>query len=306
MKRFIAKIIFFSIPVFLILCICEISARKIPNEYSFKHSYLENNIDKIEILSLGSSVGRSGINPMEFESETFNAGNVSQSLDIDIELFNKYINRASNLNTIILPLIPNSYWSKLEESIEHWRLRKYNLYMNIPIHTLNPEYNLEIYNLKSTFQYLIDYYIKNKNILECDNKGMGLDSISDMDFKESGMFAANLHNCNMDNTIEQELNTNLEKIFKTCLDKNIDVYLILMPCFHTYYDLINSNQLNRMDSISNSWALKYPNIYYYNLLKDNRFVQEDFRNANHLSIKGASKLSKYINNIIIENKSNIQ
>ena len=65
------------LPIFLAVVIAfipmEILLENIPNDYSFKKEYLDENSDSIEILVLGSSHSYYGINPIYFHLRAFNA-----------------------------------------------------------------------------------------------------------------------------------------------------------------------------------------------------------------------------------------
>ncbi len=45
-------------------------------------------------------------------------------------------------------------------------------------------------------------------------------------------------------------------------------------------------------------AQKYNNVQYLNLFKDDRFVEDDFFDADHLETEGAAKLTKILNEYI--------
>ena len=101
MRLFYTKICLFSFVLGAIFITLELWVRSVPNEYSYKYEYLENNIDKIEILCVGSSAARSGINPDLFQHNTFNVAQVSQDLEQDCAILQKYINRADSLKIVL-------------------------------------------------------------------------------------------------------------------------------------------------------------------------------------------------------------
>ena len=95
-------------PIFFIAVVAEIFLRKIPNDYRIKKQYFEWHSAEIKVLFLGSSHAYYGINPIYMKESSFNAAYVSQSLEIDYEILNKYKSSLKSLRTIILPV---SYFS---------------------------------------------------------------------------------------------------------------------------------------------------------------------------------------------------
>ena len=298
MSKFIYKVLLLSITISIALVLTEYFVRKVPNEYSYKKEYLDTNISDIEILSLRSSIGRSGINPKYFSYRTFNAGNVSQDLRRDWDLVNCYLDKASQLKYLILPLFSMSYWYELENSIESWRLRKYAIYMNM--HSgLSVVDNLEVSSPVVCRDILKRYYISKRSLVECDSLGCGLDSINELDFKKSALLASQLHNCSMDSLTEEDNLILLDSIIKKAFIKDVKVILLLTPCDSTYRKRMNEKQIKRFDFLSNKLVRENKNVFYIDMFADNRFMHDDFRNANHLSIEGGKKLSQIINDTIL-------
>ncbi|MDR0602849.1 MAG: hypothetical protein LBG80_00930 [Bacteroidales bacterium] len=56
-----------------------------------------------------------------------------------------------------------------------------------------------------------------------------------------------------------------------------------------------------MYSAINDIMLKHPNTIYYNYINDNRFIKDDFYNANHLTNTGAEKFTQILNDTIFKN-----
>ncbi|HRB69044.1 MAG TPA: hypothetical protein PLC92_02955, partial [Chitinophagales bacterium] len=75
----------------------ELLLRDIPNDYSFKKNYLNTNSNNIEVLFLGSSHIYYGINPEYISQKSFNAAHISQSLNFDLAILEKYKDRWTNL-----------------------------------------------------------------------------------------------------------------------------------------------------------------------------------------------------------------
>ena len=132
MKKFILKTIFFLLPILVLAVIMEVALRAIPNDYKQKRSYMDSHLDEIEVLVLGSSHSLYGINPKYFSQKTYNMAYVSQSLDLDYKILEKYGNEFKNLNVIIVDISYFSLYSTLETGPEPWRAKNYNIYYDIP------------------------------------------------------------------------------------------------------------------------------------------------------------------------------
>lgn len=62
---------------------------------------------------------------------------------------------------------------------------------------------------------------------------------------------------------------------------------------------MNINQFNHWKKTTNEIVLKYSNVTWINYLENNQdFINEDFRDTDHLSNKGATKLSIKVDSII--------
>ena len=130
-KSFILRVGLFVSPVAVLLGGLEWRLHSIDNSYSWKHDRLEERLKKTEILILGSSHGLRGIRPELLPYPAFNLANVSQSLDIDRELFEAYQERMPRLRTIIIPISFFSFRERLAET-EPFRIAFYRRYFGIP------------------------------------------------------------------------------------------------------------------------------------------------------------------------------
>ncbi len=73
--------------------------------------------------------------------------------------------------------------------------------------------------------------------------------------------------------------------------------LITTPCWHTYYENVNQQQISKMYELIKQIQMDY-NVPYLDYLKDNRFVSEDFADPQHLFDNGAEKFTKILQQTI--------
>ena len=124
MKRFLVKFLTLLLAFLLLLAILEYAYAALESDYSYKAEHLNHSENTYETIILGSSHAYYGIDPQAFKNSTFNLAHVSQSLDLDIYLLDKY-KKKTNFNTVIIPISYFSFQQSLFESDESWRATDY-------------------------------------------------------------------------------------------------------------------------------------------------------------------------------------
>ena len=305
MRKFIIRtIVLIIIPIILGALLCEFFLRQIPNDYSYKNGWLSKNISSVEILILGSSHSVYGIKPSCFSAKAFNAAFGSQSLKYDEFILEKFIEKGDSLQFVILPVSYFSLIGNMENSDEWWRIKKYCIYFHCPYHKLEIKYRTEIVGLPifNQVRRIIKCYIKGLNEITVDKLGWCKNDFSTKKSNEwwysNGKGRAEYHtyhtkDLNMSLILENE--KHIENIIKYCSRQNIRVLLLTTPTYHTYYENLNQKQLEMMQYCCDSFSTVYENTYYLNLLKDQRFIENDFGDSDHLNEFGAEKLSRILN-----------
>lgn len=308
MKRFIAKTIFFTFPIIAAALLMEILLRNIPNDYSFKRNFFDINSGEIETLILGSSHSFYGFNPVFFDTKTFNASHISQSLNYDYEIVKKYQYDLEHLTTIVLPISYFTLFSELGAGIESWRVKNYLIYYNMYTSKSLKDYSEILSNhTYVNIKRLLSYYLLNKSQISCTDLGWGTNykSENSRDLVETGITASKRHtrdeiNSDKFRSLFQDNVRILNSILEWCDNRNIKILLITPPAYETYRQNLNMEQLNATIKTTNQICSKYKNCKYLNLLYSNNFIDTDYFDADHLSEIGAEKLSKLINNKIKE------
>lgn len=302
MKRFLMITFSIGFVVILILACIECTIRHIPNEYSFKYDFLEKNVKDIKVLFVGSSVGRSGFNPSYISAPAFNAANVSQDIETDCAIVDKYIGRSDSLKTVVFALLPGSFASRMGDGIENWRLRKYHIYMDLDVEDPPLSERLEISSLNKTLTQIMKYY-RGGVTVECDERGMGLDTIvvNEENKLSQAIFISELHNDGYNPSNYSITVPRVERTIENCQKRGVDVFMIMLPAYYTYSSRISSKMLSECDSIATMLEQRYSNVTYKNMFVDSTFTTEDFRNSNHLSQRGAVKLTKKIDQLLKDN-----
>ena len=308
MKRFIKTILFFFLPIFAGLIVLECAMRRVPNDYTYKNSWLTENINRVHIWTFGSSHGLYGISPRYFSKPAFNSAHVSQLLKYDAFIFDKFIDRADSLEWVVLPVSYFTLTSKMEEGEEWWRIKNYCIYYDCPYHRWEPKYNLEVVGnplpLYEQIKRVGRYWIKGVDDNTCDSLGFSFSHAKAYraeDWVNSGEVAAKRHTSKIKNDTYVTENKNyLEDIIHKCQNKKIKTILLTTPTYISYRKHLDPAQLNSMRRYCDSLVSINENLIYFDMLEDKRFSEDDFYDADHLNECGAAKLTKILDEYITE------
>ena len=299
MKRFILKILLLLLPVAVLAVSMEYLLRQIPNDYTYKKNYLDKHSEEIQLLILGSSEVYFGINPEYFSQNTFNASHVSQSLDLDFEIYKKYQNRFNDLKIVILSISYHTLWRMLKSGEESWRVKNYAIYYGIDTKTLTDRSELLNGKLGVNIQRLYNYYFEKKNYIPCSELGWGTAYKSEIinDLEEAARAAVLRHTYkDLYSPENKKLFTEnmeiLSSLAESCNQKNTKIIFLTTPTYSAYREKLNKEQLNKMFETMNDFVTKHNNCQYINWLDNPDFAMEDFYDADHLNEKGAKKLSE--------------
>lgn len=305
MRKFIIKTLLLLLPVLILAVSIEYLLVSIPNDYAVKKSYLDQHSEEIEVLILGSSHTYSGINPYYFSNNAFNLAQVSQTLDLDLELLLKYENELHNLNIIILPISSFSLWEKLENEIDSWLLKNYKLYYELGTSKLKDHSELFSVKLTRNLSRLYSYYIKKESTIFCSELGWRTTNKSEFskDLYATAIEASNRHTkTNIHSDKYKELfyeNMNiLNQFYSFCMERNIELILITTPTHLHYRNQLNEIQLNTMIETMNDFVKNHPHTHYLNWLNHPDFKDSDYFDADHMNEIGAKKLSLKLSNYI--------
>lgn len=298
MKKFLIKLIIISVPVITIIITYEAFLRSIPNDYRFKSENLSNKADSIECLILGSSHAYRGINPKFLECKAFNAAYISQSIDLDYLILEKFITELKNLKTLIVPVSYQTLYNKLEFSSENWRLKNYNIYYDLPVGSVFSS-EVTANSWKFNLIRLKDYYLGNKDFINSDETGWG--TFSEIKLSGSIQFNAKMavkrHSATKE--FEDNLMLYLNSIGEICEKHDINLCLVSIPVMNIYFSQMDNNQWLHTQKLLQNFVADNSFVSYYNFLNDSRFTNDDFYNSDHLNARGAKKFSLLLNDTLM-------
>ncbi len=300
-KKFLANITFLLFPLLFFALVLEIMLRNIPNEYEFKKNYLDSNSNKLKALFLGNSHTVLGINPEFMSIRSYNAAQVSQTLDYDYQILKKYENQFDSLQYLIINIDYSNIYRRLANDInESWRVKFYNMYFDINT-SWKPENNFEILNgtiINTAHKFWNHYYWKLPDF-SCTDLGYCITygKNSKQNFIESGETAAKRHRPYNSSNFNLNIES-LKQIISICKKKNIKLFILSTPCKTEYKNLLDHKNIFFIDSTINTIVDTNPNVYYFDFKNNSDFTNVDFFDADHLNIKGSKKLTLKIDSAI--------
>ena len=311
MKAFFKNIFIFFIPFLLIVVFLEIKLSHITSSYNYKRSCLENKLDSIEVLVLGSSQMLQGIDPSCFNLYGYNLANVSQTLFYDTRLALKYIDRMPKLRYVIIGISYTSLGEQLYDGIENWRDFFYCQYWDIRFPETN-KYDLR--NFSKTFLYgpqtvlsfskekfnphLISGYEEN-GFLRKDSFTNN-PNISD----SSGWDRVKHHDTEFKLNRINENTDDLALLLKILTEKNITPLLLSPPLYPTYIKYRKRQTILTTSRTIDSLCHTY-HCHYFDYTNIKGFEKIDFYDNDHLNFLGAHKLSEQINKELLHSNDSV-
>ena len=299
MKKFLKYGIFFVLPLIVASIPVEYMIRQVPNPYKYKYEWMQKNAEDVEILVFGNSYSFYGIRPEFFEGKAFSLANVSQGLRQDLFLLEYWADRYKKLKTVIFPIsFPSWFGRGLEYGSESYRCRYYKIYMDCDLYPDLSLYNLELSDYRTAKGKIAKLFSSNEDP-GYDEYGWGntyklskkkMDKWNDGTEAEA---AVKKHTVKSWDYIDMKY-AQMKELAEFCKSRNIQLVLITTPCWYSYYDNLNKEQLVKMYELTNRFKNEF-DVPYFDYMKDPRFEADDFYDSNHLSEIGAKKFTKILN-----------
>ena len=294
MKKFILRVTIFTMIAAVAATAIELFVRSLPNSYRLKHEWMTNNAGRVETIILGNSHALFALRPDMMPPNTFNLANVSQTLDYDLLLLEKYAPQCRRLKTVIITADNSNMFDPSADEAEPNRATFYRLYMDISRHSLLSKYGLELLSA-ATVQAKLQKHIAHSD-LDVDSLGWGNTYISarrdaDMLLPQNAEKRMEAHTCsNWNNAMTNR--QHLIDIAKYCSQHNIHLIILCPPTSKQYNILMPKHQV-RFINVTLDMLRKH-NATVIDMHDDKTFSDADFFDADHMTDKGAAKLSKMI------------
>ena len=297
MKKFLRNIALYALPVLIVAVAMEWVAESIPNSYTYKRDYIEQQGGQIQTLILGSSNAYDGLNPSVLP-HAFNLANSSQTLEDDYRLLAKYIDSMDSLQTVIVGLGYHSLGATTEDN----RRTYYTIYMDLYPRWPISKYSFEVCNPEMLVKKIIKYAVS-RDVTRCDSLGQRVGHT-----KEAVETGAEWWNKDVlslvendklqiaDCRLEIEENTRyLKAIVDLCNAHGVQPLIVLMPVMAEYKRLLPVEQVDLMEDVMHSldtsaicidaseWEI--PEEGWYNATHLTKEASEMFTNDLFLSIE---------------------
>lgn len=292
MKGFLRLLLTFSALVTLTLAAGECYVRHLPNPARDKHEWMLAHSREVRTLVLGSSHTFYGLDPALLGPHAFSLAQVSQTYRYDDWLLRRY--PTDSLRTVIVPF---SYFS-LYEDFEYGTgdihyISRYRIYMDCPIHSVCSPHVLECTRFDAFKERLKSLWQPPR--LTWTELGWGSNNRSELRPAAWDNGAERAKGNTYADTGAVNANTAfLASIFEFCRKRNVQVILLSTPLTPSFRDNECPEQRARNRHVLDRLLRKYPEVCRMDLEADSRFSDADFFDADHLSDRGAKKLSDIV------------
>lgn len=271
----------------------EYVVRQIPNEYKYKNDWMEQHAEEVETLILGNSHTELGLCPETFGDHCFNLAISGRTPKYDEFMLEKWADRFRNLKLVIMPISYFSFFYKEPLGMNNGPTL-YKIYFDYPEHSDYSLYNIETLFFKGVHAKVHSYL---NNIVKYDEKGWVEASLDLKDSlywenNETVKVILNGTTARSDTYVEENYNY-VCNMAVFCKSRCIRLVFISTPIWHTYSNRMDKKQLATTYSKMTEIQKKF-GIEFYDYRDDQRFVDDDFIDVQHLSSKGARKFSNIL------------
>lgn len=303
MRAFLIRLVVFFTPLIGFICLYELLLASITTSFTVKRDLIEQNLDSIELVAIGTSKIFAGINPRRLDYFAVNLANNSQSSYYDFKILEKYLDRLPKLQIILVEINFFSFEYNLDEGPESWRntyyshtfqiepqSQKLKFYQNLLVYMYKPKDILFHLNSRSKYN---SYFV---------NKGWEKNEITESKpTKESA--SKRYHYLRREYMNKSSLKSNL-KLFKSFLDglnhKKIKVVFVQMPVSPFLFNIVDANILINNRQQIEALRLKYKNLEYLDYINDKRFPNSSFIDSDHLNYRSANKFSIILKDTLLK------
>ena len=302
MRAFLIRLAIFFTPLIGLVFLYEALLTSITTSFTVKRDLIEQNLDSIELVAIGTSKIFSGVNPNYMDYFAINLANNSQSTYYDIKLLEKYIDKLPKLKVIVMEVNFFSFEYNLDNGPESWRNTYYSHTFQIDPQSQKLDFYekflLHIYKPKDI---LLHINSKKEYNSYFDNKGWGKNEITESKPTKEYALKRYLH-LRKNYMHENDLSLNiklLDAFLEKLNQKNIKIVIVQMPVSPLLAKLIDSKIVEKNKRIINGLQLKTNNLVYVDYLNDSRFPNSSFIDSDHLNYSTANKFSSILNDTLL-------
>lgn len=288
MKKFVTKSVLFLLPFFLLLAATEAFVRHQPNTYRYKDQWLRTHGSAVQTLLLGNSHAYYDLVPSLVGDSVFNLSNVSQRVEHDFFLLQRYADYCPHLRRVIMVVDNSNLFDCAMEEDEPGRLTYYQLYMGYDKHAPFSRYGFELSSMIS-FKGKMTKWLKGERI-DCDSLGWGKNYTLDRRPEDAlDIVHVSPHQVkNWDDAVRNA--REVIALARWCQQHDLQLVLLATPVCADYSRLLNPDQRCFLQQLYDECQHHYgARVLDYST--DSRFHDTDFFDPDHLSAPGARKFS---------------
>lgn len=290
MRRFLTYTALFLLPVVIVLALAEAYMRHLPNAYRYKAEWMNVNAERVSVLILGNSHGFFDLRPSVMGDSVFNLCNVSQRAEQDYCLLMRYADECKHLRTVFLVADNSNLFDVPLEEEEPYRATYYQLYMDIGSHSCLSRYGFELSHISACREKVLSVWRRDHHTMGCDSLGWGTDyRLSDREPDVMSPKRVKMHQCK-DWTEAQRNAGYVKQIACWCKENGVQLVLLQTPVVPAYSKRVPQDQLSFVSRLHENCRHDYGALLA-DFSNDDRFVDIDFFDSDHLSDVGADKFS---------------
>ena len=315
MKLFLKKILFFVLPLLVIVIMMDFYLTNMNSLYKEKANGLAEHANEIEVLILGNSHATYGVDPNHFSTYAFNIANVGQSIFFDKELTLQNLDALTQLKYVFISLDYHSlYFSSQRGERNIWsyygngikypgdNYKKADISPFLFGYDPRVSFSLVKKNILNKWEfrdedYFIDYDVA-LGVSRTDTAVKGYISFSGTEENVFNnkyyIYRISQHDNLINNSTEEEMVLNeLDELISGLHSKGVTPIFFSTPTFKDYNILLDQDIITHNNLITNGLCKKY-NIEFWDYSYYNNFSIDEFYNADHLNKKGAARFSRIL------------
>lgn len=225
---------------------------------------------------------------IELNDSGFNTAIPGRNMFYDAEIVKEFVPKMPKLTTVIVPLGYNfQYIDKIHEE-QKCMMAKYWGY--IPPGE-SPLIKLEsLHGSKGKISHLFFPTITSNQYL---------DSLGHQRLPQQANFVSDPPKKKPKNGDNTNFVKEIKEIAHVCKSYGVRLIAITMPCYHTYTEQTTMEGMAELHAMADTMRTVYPEMEYYDFMRDPRFEKSDFYNASHLNEVGALKFTSILKNEIL-------
>lgn len=277
----------------------------IPNIYKTKNDWLSRNSSSVELLVLGNSHCYYGIRPERLSCKSYNVAIVSQTLEYDFFILQKY--DFTSLRDVIINVDVSNVFDPLLPDGEKFRCAYYAIYMDCPARLTDLSSRFEVMNPGALRQKILGFAKNGSECLNCSALGYGLDHVhanrseSALSDENAAKRAKALITSRWKENFDRNI-VSLMQIADFCKERDIRLTVISTPLHHLLRQHI-PQVVSELTGETLKELSQNGNFRYLDFSDDSGFSEDAFFDEDHLSDVGAVLLTEKISGIINYNST---